>query len=436
MIKTNIFSSVLGAAESTVNIDNRKDDESAIATTPTLKSNRTPTIQIDDAIRKLINTNSAATILEKRNSDFDDCSTNENDSSEVYSDSDIEEVINCNDKNQCLSSSAIALANKNVDSPNLCQSSILCTNNDAKPNIGSIAVQNSSDITFGNKTFYQGPVTIKQFVYDKNKWNETEPRTKQYENYNLGYINNSNEDISTHQKYFPNDKENPCELQKKSKWTKKRTLKRAVIGGVIACSLLAIIIIILQPSSSGHHEHSSSSDLLPNITEPLRFVNRSDWEALPPKHKLEPLHLPVQRAIIAHTFTKSCTTQESCSDEVRAIQKYHIDENEWDDIGYNFLVGGDGAIYVGRGWDNQGAHTKGYNVGSICIAFIGSFDEEEPPKLQIYEAQKLIKFGVMLEKLSPDFRLYGQRQLKSTKSPGLLLYEIIKKWAHWTEKIE
>lgn len=41
---------------------------------------------------------------------------------------------------------------------------------DAKPNIGSIAVQNSSDITFGNKTFYQGPVTIKQFLYEHNKW--------------------------------------------------------------------------------------------------------------------------------------------------------------------------------------------------------------------------------------------------------------------------
>lgn len=46
------------------------------------------------------------------------------------------------------------------------------SSNDIKPTIGSIAVQNSRDITFGNKTFYQGPVTIKQFVYDKNKWRE------------------------------------------------------------------------------------------------------------------------------------------------------------------------------------------------------------------------------------------------------------------------
>lgn len=43
-----------------------------------------------------------------------------------------------------------------------------------RPNIGSIAVQNSSDITFGNKTFYQGPVTIKQYIKDNNKWTPSE----------------------------------------------------------------------------------------------------------------------------------------------------------------------------------------------------------------------------------------------------------------------
>lgn len=43
-----------------------------------------------------------------------------------------------------------------------------------QPQIGSIAVQNSSDITFGNKTFYQGPVTIKQFLLEKNQWRSTE----------------------------------------------------------------------------------------------------------------------------------------------------------------------------------------------------------------------------------------------------------------------
>lgn len=115
----------------------------------------------------------------------------DDESSVVDSDSDIEDVINSFDRNH-RSTSGIVLVNKNVDPPNLCQSSILCANNDIKPNIGSIAVQNSSDITFGNKTFYQGPVTIKQFFTDKNKWKETDLP----ENDNLGYVNNSTDKIS------------------------------------------------------------------------------------------------------------------------------------------------------------------------------------------------------------------------------------------------
>lgn len=35
------------------------------------------------------------------------------------------------------------------------------------PNIGSIAVQNSSDITFGNKTYIKGQVVIKNIYHDK-----------------------------------------------------------------------------------------------------------------------------------------------------------------------------------------------------------------------------------------------------------------------------
>lgn len=101
------------------------------------------------------------------------------------------------------SSSSIMMIDKTLDGSTSRNSSILCANNDIKPNIGSIAVQNSSDITFGNKTFYQGPVTIKQFVYDKNKWKETDVPSSEAggvasatENDNLGFINGSTDKLS------------------------------------------------------------------------------------------------------------------------------------------------------------------------------------------------------------------------------------------------
>lgn len=111
-----------------------------------------------------------------------------------------------------------------------------------------------------------------------------------------------------------------------------------------------------------------------------------------------------------------------------------MESRGWDDIGYNFLVGGDGSVYIGRGWDNQGAHTKNHNANSICIAFLGTFNDNVPPNQQLRAAQLMIEEGVELKKLDSNYKLYGHRQLTSTDSPGNALYEIIKTWPHWTDK--
>lgn len=180
---------------------------------------------------------------------------------------------------------------------------------------------------------------------------------------------------------------------------------------------------------------------------------------MPPMRQLTPLQLPSKRVIVAHTGDQTCSTlvfhrkyvsqlkkttnsknyfnflQVSCTEHVQAIQRYHIESRRFDDIAYNFLVGGDGFVYVGRGWDFQGAHTKGFNANSICIAFIGTFDNYAPTEPQLYAAKKLIEEGVKLKKLPEDYALYGHRQLTPTQSPGTVLFNIIKTWEHWTEVV-
>lgn len=107
----------------------------------------------------------------------------------------------------------------------------------------------------------------------------------------------------------------------------------------------------------------------------------------------------------------------------------------WDDIGYNFLISSDGRVYVGRGWDYVGAHTKGYNYDSVGIAFIGTYNAIEPSHVQLNACLALLEEGINLKKLVPNYRLYGARQLGSTESPGEMLYKIIKKWKHWSSNI-
>lgn len=123
--------------------------------------------------------------------------------------------------------------------------------------------------------------------------------------------------------------------------------------------------------------------------------------------------------------------QSECVLRVRLIQMFHMESRGWNDIGYNFLVGGDGSAYYGRGWDQEGAHTLGYNKYAIGIAFIGTFNTKPPPRQQIEACQKLIKRGVALGKIAKDYKLFGHRQLSSTLSPGDKLFELLKEWPHF-----
>lgn len=46
-----------------------------------------------------------------------------------------------------------------------CDAGALANVQEGAPTFGNVSVVNSNDVHFGNKTIYQGPVTIKQFVY-------------------------------------------------------------------------------------------------------------------------------------------------------------------------------------------------------------------------------------------------------------------------------
>src|SRR5690606_18422144 len=50
------------------------------------------------------------------------------------------------------------------------------------------------------------------------------------------------------------------------------------------------------------------------------------------------------------------------------IRQGHLNRG-WKDIGYHFLILGNGDTYEGRDIEVIGSHVEGYNVGSIGIAF-------------------------------------------------------------------
>lgn len=169
------------------------------------------------------------------------------------------------------------------------------------------------------------------------------------------------------------------------------------------------------------------------VSGTLRIINRRTWLAQPAVRPSNPLQHPVPYVVILHTATDNCSTQAECVFIVRHIQTFHIESNGWNDIGYSFLVGGDGNVYEGRGWDTEGAFAYGYNSRAIGIAFIGTFTVDVPEPKQILAGKQLMELGVTMGKISPHYKLLAHRQVSPTESPGLAFYEFLKTWPHWAE---
>lgn len=47
---------------------------------------------------------------------------------------------------------------------------------------------------------------------------------------------------------------------------------------------------------------------------------------------------PAPFVVVHHSVTPTCNTEKKCKSRMKSIQEYHINEANFGDIGYNFLV--------------------------------------------------------------------------------------------------
>ncbi|HEY6961185.1 MAG TPA: N-acetylmuramoyl-L-alanine amidase [Gaiellaceae bacterium] len=121
-----------------------------------------------------------------------------------------------------------------------------------------------------------------------------------------------------------------------------------------------------------------------SASEPA-IVTRAGWGADEEIVRAKPVYAPaVKLAIVHHTVSPNTYTPAQAAAIVRGIETYHVKGNGWNDIGYNFLVDRFGNVYEGRagGIDRNvvGAHSEGFNTGTVGISLIGSFQTAQPPK--------------------------------------------------------
>lgn len=117
------------------------------------------------------------------------------------------------------------------------------------------------------------------------------------------------------------------------------------------------------------------------------------------------------KAIIIH----HSATDKGC---VASFDNYHRNNNGWNEIGYNFVIGngkgsGNGAVEVTDRWRKQktGAHCKTdysnwANKDGIGICLVGNFDESYPSRSQMESLSKLVRFLSKRYNI-PAGRIYG-----------------------------
>nr|WAQ69892.1 peptidoglycan recognition protein [Eisenia andrei] len=171
------------------------------------------------------------------------------------------------------------------------------------------------------------------------------------------------------------------------------------------------------------------------ICDSLTFVSRSEWGARPPKDPPTHIGHPVNMSFIHHSLSPgACFDKEACMKAVRGIQNFHMDTRGWNDIGYSFLIGGDGRVYEGRGWDIVGAHTLGYNSVALGFCIIGDYTASLPSDAAIQAAKNVIKCGVDKGYIIESYELFGHRDGGYTECPGDALYHLIHSWPNFSRR--
>ncbi|XP_034480256.1 peptidoglycan-recognition protein LC-like isoform X7 [Drosophila innubila] len=211
--------------------------------------------------------------------------------------------------------------------------------------------------------------------------------------------------------------------------------RKAIIITAIFVALTIVLGIILATTTNlfGKTLNKNKDNIGGGLV--LRFVPRPVWLAQPPQKQLPDLSLPVPIVILLPTNSENCSTQAQCVFRVRFLQTFNIESEHHDDIKFNFLIGGDGNVYVGRGWDIVGAHMHGYNTRSVSFAYIGTFQKQKPSSKQLNVTRLLLEDGVNLGKIAPDYKLIGASSLEPTITEynAEQLYESFANWTHWTK---
>jgi hypothetical protein len=118
------------------------------------------------------------------------------------------------------------------------------------------------------------------------------------------------------------------------------------------------------------------------------------------------------------------------------VKKTQTDNSQLDDIPFNFLIGGDGKVYEGRGFEYEGQHTSNidateYNSIGICIAFIGDHESTAPYENQLNILRAFIEYFISHEVINESYMIFSQDDLVYREVKASALKEAVSSFDHY-----
>lgn len=104
---------------------------------------------------------------------------------------------------------------------------------------------------------------------------------------------------------------------------------------------------------------------------------------------------------------------------VTEIRRWHKGRG-FVDVGYHYVIRRDGKLEEGRPLDQEGAHVRGHNAGSIGICLVGGTDADDRKLAEFnFTMPQMIWLADLLNRLAKDWPralLRGHRDLDASKA--------------------
>jgi len=168
----------------------------------------------------------------------------------------------------------------------------------------------------------------------------------------------------------------------------------------------------------GHSKEDNPKVAAPNTAncacEQPNICFRDCWC---PAENCRPDPTPVSNTV-THIIVHHSAGQTNSDDFKAVLRSYwdtHVNTRRWDDIGYNWLVDGNGVIYEGRGKGRLGAHFSCMNENTTGVCVIGNYETVNPTKAALNSLKDIIAWEACDGAIEVDaigYHIYSQLDLE------------------------